>query len=68
MAELIDDRDRVIPGYERDGCLLQARSTAPTTPLVWQNEDRRRDGSELAGSLVRVRFYARASAIYALTG
>ena len=68
MAELIDDRDRVIPGYERDGCLLQAPLDRPDHPLLWHSDGRRREGSELAGSLVRVRFYARASAIYALTG
>ena len=63
MADLIDDRDRMMSGYERHGCLLYALVDRPDHPLVWRSEGRCRDRS-----LERVRFYARASAIHALTG
>ena len=64
MAELIDDRGRVITGYERERCLLVAPADACDIPLRWDG----RSAAELAGSAVRVRFYFRAARLYAVTG
>ena len=67
MVELIDDLERVVDGYERDGCLLQAPLDSGAFRLRWTSEDgKRRDGTELAGRRLRARFYARAAYIYAL--
>jgi hypothetical protein len=63
MAELIDEADRVFPGYEKESCMLQSHHDAPDIPLVWAG----RDGSELKGQGVRIRFYLRAADIFAVS-
>ena len=67
MAELVDEHDRVIPGYEREGCILQAPLDEIAHPLQWRRESGVRDGTELAGTTLRARFIMRASRIYAVT-
>jgi hypothetical protein len=63
MAELINEADRVFPGYEKERCILQPRRDAPNIPLQWAG----RDSSELKGQRMRIRFYLRAADIFALT-
>ena len=67
MVELVDQGDRVIPGYEREGCILQAPFDETAHPLGWRSEGGTRSGGELAGTTVRARIIMRASRIYALT-
>ena len=59
MAELRDAQGRVIPGYERAKCLFE-NVDGHALPLRWGD----RDGSELAGQMVRLRFYLRDARIY----
>ena len=63
MAELIDDCDRVIPGYERENCIFQAPLDSLSQELAWKGKT----GTELAGQKVRIRFIMRASNVYAVT-
>ena len=63
MAELIDDSDRIFPGYEKEHCILQATVDAPDIPMRWSGKD----GSELQGKRMRVRFYLRGADIFAVT-
>ena len=63
MAELIDDSDRVFPGYEREKCLLRGPLDDIALPLRWEGKDSR----ELSGRKARVRFFMRASYLYAVT-
>ena len=63
MAELIDDSDRVFPGYEREKCLLRGPLDESAIPLRWGAKD----GRELSGRKARVRFFMRASYLYAVT-
>ncbi len=63
MAELIDDCDRVIPGYEREKCLLRPIEDSLSIDLKWKGKN----GKELSGHKVRIRFYMRASYLYAVT-
>ena len=65
MCELIDDRDQVVAGYDREGCILEPPLDSVRWPLRWGAE--RRQGLELAGTRVRVRFYTREASIFALT-
>jgi hypothetical protein len=62
MAELIDDFGEVIPGYERDKCIVQENIDTLNYPLRWKGKI----GKELAGKNVRIRFHMRASRIYAV--
>ena len=63
MAELIDERDQAIPEYEKEECLLQGPIDSLNIELKWNG----RNGTDLSGTRVRVRFYMRASNIYAVT-
>jgi hypothetical protein len=63
MAELVDELDKVFPGYDREQCIIQGEPDAPDIPLRWKG----RDGSELAGKRMRLRFYFRAADIFAVT-
>jgi len=63
MAELIDDSDRVFPGYEREKCLLRGPLDDIALPLRWEGKD----SQELSGRKARVRFFMRASYLYAVT-
>ncbi len=62
MAELVDDLGEVIPGYERDKCIVQENIDTINFPLRWRGKK----GTELAGKNVRIRFHMRASRIYAV--
>lgn len=62
MVELLDEQGRVIPGYTKEQCYFQDVDAADL-PLVWDD----RDGTELAGRRVRLRFYLRSARIYAVT-
>jgi hypothetical protein len=61
QVELRDERNKVIPGYERDKCLLQ-RIDATRIPLRWGDKT----GKELTGKKVSLRFLLRGARIYAL--
>ena len=63
MVELIDDCNRVIPGYEKEKCLLRPSQDSLAIELEWDSKD----GRGLAGQKVRLRFYMRASQLYAVT-
>jgi hypothetical protein len=62
MAELIDDADRVFPGYSKEHCILQPPRDAQDLPLRWEG----RDGTELKDKRMRIRFYLRAADIFAV--
>lgn len=62
MAELLDDVDRVISGYEKEHCILQPSRDAPDIPLRWENHD----GTELKGKRIRIRFHLRSADIFAV--
>ena len=55
MAELVDDRDRVIDGYGRNACLLQGPIDATRLELRWQGTT----SEPLAGRRARLRFWRR---------
>lgn len=60
-VELLDEQGRVLRGYGRaDGQL--PKGSALAAPLRWS----KRDGSELAGRTVRVRFHTTNARVYAL--
>ena len=63
MAELIDDCDRIIPGYERHRCRLLPPQDSLAIKLDWQG----RTGAELAGRAVRIRFFMRGADLFAVT-
>jgi hypothetical protein len=63
MAELIDDDDHVFSGYEKERCIFQASRDELAIPLQWNG----RDGSELKGKRMRIRFHLRSSDIFAVT-
>ena len=63
MAELIDDCDRIIPGYERHRCRLLPPQDSLAIELDWQG----RTGAELAGRAVRIRFFMRGADLFAVT-
>jgi hypothetical protein len=62
QVELRDGRNQVIPGYERDKCLLQSIDET-RIPLHWGDKT----GKELTGKKVSLRFHLRSARIYALT-
>ncbi len=61
QVELRDERNKVIPGYERDKCLLQSIDDT-RIPLRWGDKT----GKELTGKKVSLRFHLRSARIYAL--
>jgi hypothetical protein len=61
QVELRDETNRLVPGYERDKCLLQ-RIDDTRIPLRWGDKT----GKELIGKKVSLRFYLRSARIYAL--
>ncbi len=61
QVELRDEKNKVIPGYEPDKCLL--RNIDDTRiPLRWADKT----GKELTGKKVSLRFHLRSARIYAL--
>ncbi len=61
QVELRDEQNRVVPGYERDKCLLQGVDDTRIS-LRWGD----RTGQELDGRKVALRFYLRSARIYAV--
>jgi len=61
QVELHDESNQVIPGYERDKCLLQSIDDT-RIPLRWGDKT----GKELTGKKVSLRFHLRSARIYAL--
>ena len=62
MAELRDGDEEVIAGYERTKCLFED-CDGRRLPLVWDGKN----GGELAGQQVRIRFFLRDAKIYGIT-
>ena len=62
MAELRDENDQIIAGYDRGRCLYENQD-GQTIPLQWEN----RNGSELAGRRVRLRFFFRDARLYSVS-
>ncbi len=63
MAELIDTQDRVISGYGKDSCMIQAPIDSTHLELSWQKGT----SEHLSGSKVRLRFYFRGARVFAVT-
>ena len=63
MAELVDDQDRVIAGYDRNACLLQGPIDATRLVLRWQGAT----SEPLAGRRARLRVCFRGARIFAVT-
>lgn len=62
MAELRDTENQVIPGYERQKFLLE-NIDARALPLEWEGKN----GSELAGKTLRLRFFFRDAKLYSVS-
>ncbi|MFA6562520.1 MAG: hypothetical protein WCV00_11490 [Verrucomicrobiia bacterium] len=62
MAAVLDDKGEVVPGFEREKCIIQNADKADL-PLRWNGKSAR----ELAGRNVRLRFFLRSANIYAVT-
>ena len=62
MAELHDENGKVLPGYEREKCLIENQQ-GQALPLLWEGKN----GSELNGRQVRTRFYFREAKLYSLS-
>ena len=63
MAEIVDGEDRVVPGYEKERCIVQGPMDAQALPLRWGQAT----GAELEGRPLRLRFYFQAALIYAVS-
>jgi hypothetical protein len=61
MAAMIDSAGRVILGFEREKCLVQAQDGI-SIPLNWEG----RTARELRGQDVRIRFFMRSAHLYAI--
>ncbi|MCX6910343.1 MAG: hypothetical protein NTY01_20185 [Verrucomicrobia bacterium] len=62
MAAVLDDKGEVVPGFERDKCVIQ-NADKIDLPLRWGGKSAR----ELAGRNIRLRFSLRSANIYAVT-
>jgi hypothetical protein len=63
MAELVDDKNHVISGYDRNACLLQGPIDNTRLVLRWQGTT----SEPLAGRRARLRFCFRGARIFAVT-
>jgi len=72
MVEVLDTQGNVIPGFERDKCVIWDGTTSPNRntqvdvtdmPLMWNGVS----ASKLAGQTISLRFYIGGSTIYAVT-
>jgi len=72
MVEVRDAQNRVVPGFERDHCVIWDGTSSPSRdtqvdttdmPLRWNGVSAR----ELAGQSIRLRFYIGGSTIFAVT-
>ena len=62
MAAVVDERGKVVPGFEREQCVVQ-KGDKIDLPLRWGE----RSARELAGRTIRLRFALRGANIYAVT-
>jgi len=62
MAELRDENNAVLSGYEMPKCLIENRE-GREIPLMWDGKN----GKEHAGQKVRLRFFLRDAKIYTVT-
>jgi hypothetical protein len=62
MADVLDERGQIIPGFEAEKCVLQ-KADAIDLPLRWGG----RSARELAGRQISLRFHLRSANIYAVT-
>lgn len=62
MAAALDEKGRVVPGFEAEKCLIQNDDDIDL-PLLWAG----RSARELAGKNIRLRFHLRSANIYAVT-
>ncbi len=62
MVAVLDEQDRVVQGYEREKCILKNLDKT-NIPLRWADKD----NQGLKGRKVRLRFFARAARIYAVS-
>ena len=63
MVEFVDGEDRVVPGYEKENCIVQGPLDSKAFPLQWGG----RTGADLEGRSLRLRFYFQAALIYAIS-
>jgi hypothetical protein len=72
MVAVCDEQGKVIPGFERDKCIIWDKTTSPlrdtqvdvtNMPLTWEG----RSARQLAGQTISLRFYIGGSTIYAVT-
>jgi hypothetical protein len=62
MADVLDERGQIIPGFEAEKCVLQ-KADGIELPLRWGAKSAR----ELAGKKISLRFHLRSANIYAVT-
>jgi len=62
MAAVLDEKGEVVPGFEREKCVIQ-NADKIDLPLRWNGKSAR----ELAGRNIRLRFSLRSANIYAVT-
>lgn len=63
MAELRDEQNRVLPGYEREKCLFENQE-GQALPLAWEGKT----GSDLRGTAILVRFFFREAKLFSISG
>lgn len=63
MAELRDETNRAIPGYERTKCLFENKD-GRALPLAWDGKT----GSDLNGKKLHLRLYFRDAKLYSVSG
>jgi hypothetical protein len=62
LVSVVDEEGKVIPGFEREKCIIQNQNRIDI-PLVWKDASVR----QLAGKTVRLRFLMRSASVYAVT-
>ena len=70
MAELLDGNDRVVAGYEKEKCIVQGPVDLTDLPLTWLDgtaSGARRDGTELHGERLRLRFSFRSADLFSVS-
>jgi hypothetical protein len=65
MVAVLDEQGNVIPGFEREHCVIQDCNRTDQ-PLRWKGGVER-SARELAGRTIRLRFYLRGANVYAVT-
>ena len=65
MVAVLDEQGKVIPGFEREHCVIQDCNRIDQ-PLRWKG-DAERSARQLAGRTIRLRFYLRGANVYAVT-